>query len=86
MSTPKEPTELWLPVPGYEGLYEVSDQGQVRTLPRPKGDGTYRPGFVMTPALNTSGYKVATLSRDGRQGVPLFNGDKTDIVSSTWST
>ena len=26
--------ELWQPVEGYEGLYEVSDQGQVRSLDR----------------------------------------------------
>ena len=26
--------ELWHPVPGYEGLYEVSDQGNVRSLNR----------------------------------------------------
>ena len=25
--------EVWLPVVGYEGLYEVSDQGQVRSIP-----------------------------------------------------
>lgn len=27
-------TERWLPVPGYEGHYEVSDLGRVRALPR----------------------------------------------------
>ena len=26
--------EVWKPVPGYEGLYEVSDQGRVRSLDR----------------------------------------------------
>ena len=26
--------EVWQPVPGYEGLYEVSDQGRVRSLDR----------------------------------------------------
>jgi len=26
--------ERWLPVPGYESLYEVSDHGRVRSLPR----------------------------------------------------
>ena len=26
--------ERWLPVPGYEGHYEVSDMGRVRSLPR----------------------------------------------------
>jgi NUMOD4 motif len=25
-------TEHWLPVIGYEGLYEVSDQGRVKSL------------------------------------------------------
>lgn len=27
-------TEKWLPVPGWESLYEVSDHGRVRSLPR----------------------------------------------------
>lgn len=27
-------SEVWKAVPGYEGLYEVSDQGRVRSLPR----------------------------------------------------
>lgn len=27
-------TEHWLPIPGYEGLYEVSDLGRVRSLDR----------------------------------------------------
>ncbi|TXC63683.1 hypothetical protein FRZ32_08435 [Sphingosinicella ginsenosidimutans] len=27
-------SERWLPVPGFEGLYEVSDQGRVRSLDR----------------------------------------------------
>ena len=39
-------TELWLPVVGYEGLYEVSDQGRVRSLPR---NGT--PGGIMRLCL-----------------------------------
>jgi hypothetical protein len=28
------PLERWLPVVGYEGLYDVSDMGRVRSLPR----------------------------------------------------
>jgi hypothetical protein len=27
-------SETWAPVPGYEGLYEVSDQGRVRSIDR----------------------------------------------------
>ena len=36
--------ELWLPVAGYEGLYEVSDQGRVRSLDREVAAGR---GFRM---------------------------------------
>jgi hypothetical protein len=36
MSTTNQiiPSETWLPVPGYEGFYEVSDQGRVKSLDR----------------------------------------------------
>jgi len=27
-------SEMWRPIPGYEGLYEVSDHGRVRSLDR----------------------------------------------------
>lgn len=39
------PAEQWRPVVGYEGAYEVSDRGQVRSLPRPHASGRIlRPG------------------------------------------
>lgn len=31
-------SETWRPIPGYEGLYDVSDQGHVRSLQLPQGD------------------------------------------------
>lgn len=31
--------EQWKPVPGYEGLYEVSDQGRVRSIPGERWNG-----------------------------------------------
>lgn len=31
--------EVWQPVKGYEGLYEVSDQGRVRSLPGKRWNG-----------------------------------------------
>ena len=30
---------IWKPIPGYEGLYEVSNTGEVKSLPRLKGNG-----------------------------------------------
>lgn len=60
----------WLPIPGWEGLYEVSDQGQVRSLDRvvtERNTGVVRSikGRVMTPTLHRGDQSV-TLSRFGR--------------------
>lgn len=45
-------TERWLPVSGWEGLYEVSDRGRVRSIrrslilqPRPNTSGHFQVGF-----------------------------------------
>ena len=50
--------EIWVPVAGFEGLYEVSDQGQVRSLMR----GTR----VLRPYPNKRGYLRVNLCKDGR--------------------
>ncbi len=50
--------EEWRPVLGYEGLYEVSTEGRVRTL---------RKGHLMHPHTDRHGYLLAGLSRDGKQ-------------------
>ena len=52
--------ERWLPVGGYEGLYEVSDLGRVRSLPR-----FHAGGRVLKPAYNGPVAQVC-LRRDGR--------------------
>lgn len=58
-------TECWLPVPGWEGLYEVSDLGRVRSLPR---RGTHKNrlygGKLLKPSVNAYGYYVVGLCRD----------------------
>jgi hypothetical protein len=32
-NTPPEQCDLWVPINGYEGLYEVSSAGVIRSLP-----------------------------------------------------
>jgi hypothetical protein len=60
--------ERWLAVVGWEGLYEVSDLGRVRSLPR---RGTVQPnrwygGKILKPQpVNESGHLCVTLCRDG---------------------
>lgn len=63
-------SEAWRPVRGYEGLYEVSDQGRVRSLDRIVGaarGGTKRmKSRVLQPRPLKRGYQRVSLSRDGR--------------------
>jgi predicted XRE-type DNA-binding protein len=47
----------WKPAIGYEGRYEVSDDGQVRSL--------LRKGKLLKPAKNFYGYKQVILYQDG---------------------
>lgn len=65
-----EVSERWLPVPGYEGLYEVSDQGRVRSLDRivvmKNGRRRPTPGKILKPEFRrNTGYHGVALSKDG---------------------
>lgn len=62
--------ELWLPVWGYEGLYEVSSLGRVRSIDRevehPTVGIVHRKGKVLAQnPLNKDGYLGVGLSRGG---------------------
>lgn len=54
--------ERWLPVPGYEGLYEVSSHGQVWSAPR----ATTR-GGILKHIIYPNGYHFVTLTRNSKQ-------------------
>lgn len=67
MSAPREcpilfsgPMEEWRAVPGFEGRYEVSDAGRVRTL------GRIRTGSILAPWVTSRGYESVSL-RDGNR-------------------
>lgn len=54
-------TEIWRPVPGYAGYYEVSDLGRVRRIKTHTGEPR-----VLSPSTSGSGgYRLVGLSRDG---------------------
>lgn len=57
-------TTRWLPVPGFEGMYEVSDGGEVRSLRNTRGSDLVTP-LVKKRTVNTQGYLCASLSRNG---------------------
>ena len=50
-------TETWKPVPGYEGLYEVSNFGNVRSVDRILSDGRSWHGRVVHGGLFSNGYR-----------------------------
>ena len=62
--------QRWLPVVGYEGWYEVSDRGQVRSVDRYVQAGQivrlYR-SRVLPGTVTHKGYYEVSLSRDGRK-------------------
>ena len=53
--------EVWKNIKGYEGSYEISNFGRVRSHIKL---GT--PTYYKTPILSTSGYYTVTLSKDGK--------------------
>ena len=61
--------EEWRPVVGYEGFYEVSDWGNVRSLDRTFvnsiGCRRFYRGRTIKKVLNFEGYHIVTLSKPG---------------------
>lgn len=62
-------TELWRPVVGFEGYYEVSDRGQVRSVARwiaTKDHTTLVTGRLLKAWVDKRGYRQVCLSVEGR--------------------
>lgn len=58
--------EEWRAIPGYEGLYEASDQGRVRSIDRINSRGHKIKGRMLKPSTKAKGYKQVVLHRDGK--------------------
>ena len=61
----------WRPVKGYEGFYEVANDGTVRSLPRDTeragGAIVHYEGRVLTHTFDTRGYHGVTLCKEHKQ-------------------
>ena len=75
MSTPRSfepnlPGEVWRPVAGFEGVYEVSGHGRVRRIGR--GIGA-KSGCIRKPYVNNKGYEMVDLWANGRRTAHLIH-------------
>lgn len=63
------PNEEWRDIVGYEGLYQISNMGRVKGLPRIShfGNRTKRiPTRILKPTISKRGYYVIGLSKDSK--------------------
>lgn len=58
--------EEWRPIKGYEGLYEVSNMGRVKSLHAPQG-------IILKQGTYPNGYMGANLSKDGTVNMKLVH-------------
>ena len=65
--------ELWKPVVGFEGMYEVSDLGRVRGVDRrighPRGGSRLWCGRVLKQTVMSNGYLEVSLCKNGSRVV-----------------
>lgn len=57
-------TETWKPIPEYEGLYEASNLGRVKSLPRLHRYGNKKE-VILRDAIGSSGYRHVALTKNG---------------------
>ena len=60
--------EIWKDIAGYEGLYQVSNFGNVRSFKNLNGRGVVLKPHPIKPALKRDGYLSVTLSKKGDNG------------------
>lgn len=63
--------EIWLPIVGYEGLYDVSNLGNIKSLSRKYLNAHNNikniTGFIMKQITDCDGYKVINLCKNGKK-------------------
>ncbi len=57
----------WLPIPGYEGLYEASSDGRIMSLHRFNPRGQAVGGFTLSAYEDNHGYKKVNLHLMGKR-------------------
>lgn len=81
-NTPNLTTEFY-PIPGFEGLYEASLDGQIRSVERRvrmRGGGTrIIPGMLLRQYLTPKGYPFVQLYKNGKKYVRHIKSVVTQV-------
>jgi hypothetical protein len=54
--------EIWLPIPNYEGLYEISNYGRIKSFP----NKTHKDYKIINPAYDKNGYLKCVLHKNNK--------------------
>jgi hypothetical protein len=66
--------EIWKTVPGFEGLYEASTMGNIRSLDRMTADGRSVKGRVLKPVKRPDGYmQITKYLGEGKHAIELVH-------------
>ena len=61
--------ETWKDIKEYEGLYQVSDLGRVKSLPKPYKNNAISKEKILKQRINDNGYCVVDLYKDSKRKV-----------------
>lgn len=63
--------ETWEQVPGYEGYYEASSLGKIRSVDRlltlNNGSCVFYESVILSPKIDKGGYAIVVLSKEGKR-------------------
>ena len=59
--------EEWRDIKGYEGYYQISNLGRVKSLPRDVGSNRCKKETIMKTSIDKDGYEHLVLCKDGKQ-------------------
>lgn len=61
------PAEIWADIKGFEGLYQVSNLGQIMSLDRIDSIGRVIKGKILKPFIDKHGYQRVQLCKNGKR-------------------
>lgn len=71
--------EVFKPIKGYEGLYEISNLGRVKSLPKIIGKRT-KHETILKSRISTQGYEMVTLCKESKS----FNASVHRLVAEAF--